>query len=165
MTEDLSKFRQQIDALDAEILAKLNARAAIARQVGSLKAGQAYRPEREAEVLRRIQALNEGPLPDEVVARLFREIMSACLALERPVTVAYLGPRGTFSGQQAAPSPQEAPSMLPHSGPQIAVFTASSAVEPSRRPAASFAYSNRPFASETQTPSVRQSNRGRNASR
>ena len=93
----LSQLRAEIDALDAEILVKLNARASLARQVGSLKAGQAYRPEREAEVLLRIKQSNGGPLPDEVVARLFREIMSACLALERPITVAYLGPPGTFS--------------------------------------------------------------------
>ena len=97
MSDDLSKLRTEIDALDADILARLNARAALARRVGSLKIGQAYRPEREAEVLRRIIEINEGPLPDEVAARLFREIMSACLALERPVTVAYLGPQGTFS--------------------------------------------------------------------
>lgn len=101
MSDDLSKLRIEIDALDEEILVNLNTRAALARKVGSLKLGQAYRPEREAEVLRRIQQLNEGPLPDEVVARLFREIMSACLALERPVTVAYLGPRGTFSERAA----------------------------------------------------------------
>ncbi len=94
---NLADLRIAIDALDAEILTKLNSRAALARKVGSLKVGQAYRPEREAEVLRRIKSLNDGPLPDEVVARLFREIMSACLALERPVTVAYLGPKGTFS--------------------------------------------------------------------
>lgn len=101
MSDDLSKLRVEIDTLDEDILCKLNARAALARKVGSLKVGQAYRPEREAEVLRRIQQLNEGPLPDEVVARLFREIMSACLALERPVTVAYLGPKGTFSERAA----------------------------------------------------------------
>jgi chorismate mutase / prephenate dehydratase len=95
--QDLSKLRAEIDALDADILAKLNARAALARKVGSLKIGQAYRPEREAEVLRRIKETNQGPLPDEVAARLFREIMSACLAIERPITVAYLGPQGTFS--------------------------------------------------------------------
>ncbi len=101
MSDDLSRLRTEIDALDEKILADLNARASLARKVGSLKVGQAYRPEREAEVLRRIQQLNEGPLPDEVVARLFREIMSACLALERPVTVAYLGPAGTFSERAA----------------------------------------------------------------
>ncbi len=110
----LAQLRAEIDALDAEILLKLNARAALARQVGSLKVGQAYRPEREAEVLLRIKQSNLGPLPDEVVARLFREIMSACLALERPITVAYLGPQGTFSelaakkhfGEGAALTPQ-----------------------------------------------------------
>lgn len=101
MSDDLLQLRNEIDALDADILSRLNARAALARRVGSLKVGQAYRPEREAEVLRRIMALNEGPLPDEVAARLFREIMSACLALERPVTVAYLGPQGTFSERAA----------------------------------------------------------------
>lgn len=101
MSNDLSKLREQIDALDAEILKRLNERAAFARQVGSLKIGQAYRPEREAQVLRRIKELNQGPLPDEVAARLFREIMSACLALERPITVSYLGPAGTFSEKAA----------------------------------------------------------------
>jgi len=60
-----------------------------------------YRPEREVAVLRRIQSLNQGPLPDESIARLFREVMSECLALERPLTIAYLGPQGTFT-QQAA---------------------------------------------------------------
>ena len=95
--QPLAQLREQIDALDAEILQKLNERAAFARKVGSLKVGQAYRPEREAEVLLRIKQLNQGPLPDEVAARLFREIMSACLALERPITVSYLGPQGTFS--------------------------------------------------------------------
>jgi chorismate mutase/prephenate dehydratase len=94
---DLAALRAAIDALDAELLVKLNERAALARKVGSLKVGQAYRPEREAEVLLRIKELNQGPLPDEVAARIFREIMSACLALERPITVAFLGPQGTFS--------------------------------------------------------------------
>ena len=101
MSDDLTKLRSEIDALDVDILARLNARATLARRVGSLKVGQAYRPEREAEVLRRIIEINEGPLPDEVAARLFREIMSACLALERPITVSYLGPPGTFSERAA----------------------------------------------------------------
>ena len=101
MSDDLTKLRSEIDALDVDILARLNARATLARKVGSLKVGQAYRPEREAEVLRRIIEINEGPLPDEVAARLFREIMSACLALERPITVSYLGPQGTFSERAA----------------------------------------------------------------
>ena len=58
-------------------------------------------PEREAQVLRRVMELNQGPLDSEEMARLFREIMSACLALEQPTKVAYLGPEGTFT-QQAA---------------------------------------------------------------
>jgi chorismate mutase/prephenate dehydratase len=111
--ENLQGLRAQIDALDADILARLNARAAIARKVGELKVGQAYRPEREAEVLCRIQQLNEGPLPDEVVARLFREIMSACLALERPITVAYLGPAGTFSELAAKKNFGEGADLMP----------------------------------------------------
>ena len=101
MSDNLAQLRAAIDTLNADILIKLNARAALAQQVGALKVGQAYRPEREAEVLRHIQQLNTGPLSDEVVTRLFREIMSACLALERPITVAYLGPAGTFSEMAA----------------------------------------------------------------
>lgn len=60
-----------------------------------------YRPEREAQVLRRIKELNQGPLPDEMAARLFREIMSACLSLERPLNVGFLGPLGTFTESAA----------------------------------------------------------------
>ena len=101
MSEELEQLRARIDALNLDILAKLNERARLARAIGTLKVGQAYRPEREAQVLRRIKESNEGPLADETVALLFREIMSACLALERPVTVAYLGPPGTFSERAA----------------------------------------------------------------
>jgi chorismate mutase/prephenate dehydratase len=72
-------------------------RASLARAIGTLKVGQAYRPEREAQVLTRLKAANPGPLTDETIATLFREIMSACLAIERPLSVAYLGPKGTFS--------------------------------------------------------------------
>jgi chorismate mutase / prephenate dehydratase len=97
MSEELARLRGAIDRIDDQILEALNERARLAREVGSLKVGQAYRPEREAQVLRRIKEKNPGPLGGETVALLFREIMSACLALERPITVAYLGPRGTFS--------------------------------------------------------------------
>ncbi len=95
--EELQRLRESIDRVDDDILKMLNERARLARAVGSLKVGQAYRPEREAQVLRRIKERNPGPLSGETVALLFREIMSACLAVERPITVAYLGPRGTFS--------------------------------------------------------------------
>ncbi|MFD2189695.1 prephenate dehydratase [Pistricoccus aurantiacus] len=104
--QDLDALRKQIDALDSELLQLISRRAQYAQQVASIKTcvdpqTQFYRPEREAEVLRRIMALNDGPLDDEEMARLFREIMSACLALEQPIKVAYLGPEGTFT-QQAA---------------------------------------------------------------
>ncbi|PJE79589.1 P-protein [invertebrate metagenome] len=106
---DLKALRTRIDALDQQLLALINERAECARQVGKIKqANQTkdvnvifYRPEREAQVLRGIMANNQGPLKDEEIARLFREIMSACLALEDPVKVAYLGPEGTFT-QHAA---------------------------------------------------------------
>ncbi|MBC8022116.1 MAG: prephenate dehydratase [Burkholderiales bacterium] len=98
---DLERLRDAIDRVDDSILEALNQRAKLAREIGALKVGQAYRPEREAQVLRRIKERNPGPLSSETVALLFREIMSACLALERPITVAYLGPRGTFSERAA----------------------------------------------------------------
>ena len=93
--EQLLPHRNAIDSIDAEILRLLNERAGHAHAIGELKGtGAVYRPEREVAVLRRIQDLNRGPLPDESVTRLFREIMSECLAVERPLTIAYLGPRG-----------------------------------------------------------------------
>jgi chorismate mutase/prephenate dehydratase len=94
---ELERLRGRIDEVNLRILEALSERARLAREIGTLKVGQAYRPEREAQVLRRIKEANRGPLSEETVALLFREIMSACLALERPITVAYLGPRGTFS--------------------------------------------------------------------
>jgi chorismate mutase/prephenate dehydratase len=101
VSEELDRLRGEIDRVNDRILELLNERARFARAIGTLKVGQAYRPEREAQVLRRMKERNPGPLSDETVAFLFREIMSACLALERPITVAYLGPRGTFSESAA----------------------------------------------------------------
>jgi len=98
---ELERLRQAIDRVDDRLLETINERAKLARAIGTLKVGQAYRPEREAQVLRRIKERNGGPLASETVALLFREIMSACLALERPITVAYLGPKGTFSERAA----------------------------------------------------------------
>ncbi len=98
---ELARLRDAIDRVDDRILEALSERARLARAVGSLKVGQAYRPEREAQVLLRIKERNPGPLSGETVALLFREMMSACLALERPISVAYLGPRGTFSERAA----------------------------------------------------------------
>ncbi|MDT8893623.1 prephenate dehydratase [Halomonas sp. I1] len=103
---DLDSLRSRIDELDSDILRLISERAECARRVAEIKTQDDpgtvfYRPEREAQVLRRIMELNDGPLDSEEMARLFREIMSACLALEQPIKVAYLGPEGTFT-QQAA---------------------------------------------------------------
>ncbi len=98
---DLNGLRQRIDSIDSRLLALISERAGCAQQVAQVKMANGesnfYRPEREAQVLRRIMEQNPGPLPDEEMARLFREIMSACLALERVIRVAYLGPEGTFT--------------------------------------------------------------------
>ena len=107
----LDRIRAEIDGIDLQLQALLNRRAACAQQVaevkkaellaahGHVEPGQVsfYRPEREAQVLRRVMARNDGPLPATEVAHIFREIMSACLALEKPMTVAFLGPEGTFT--------------------------------------------------------------------
>jgi chorismate mutase/prephenate dehydratase len=98
----LADIRSGIDAIDAQIHALLNERARLAQRVGiskseSGKAVDFYRPEREAEVLRMALERNRGPLRDEEIARLFREIMSACLAQQEPLKVAFLGPEGTFT--------------------------------------------------------------------
>ena len=82
MDDLLAPHREAIDHIDQTILNLLNERAAHARAIGELKgSGVVYRPEREAQVLRRIQSLNQGLLSNEAVARLFREIMSECLAV------------------------------------------------------------------------------------
>ncbi|HEY2336259.1 MAG TPA: prephenate dehydratase [Burkholderiales bacterium] len=99
MAEDLDKLRKEIDRLDDEILAALERRAGVARRVGALKNGApAYRPEREAQILRRMDAAGKV-LPKEATAAVFREIISACRGLEEAIRVAYLGPEGTFSEQ------------------------------------------------------------------
>lgn len=105
-TASLGPLRDAIDAIDAEVLALLNRRAAIALRVGEVKraadpAAQVFRPEREAQVVRRLVTLNAGPLPADAVGTIFREVMSACRALERSAVVAYLGPEGTYSEQAA----------------------------------------------------------------
>lgn len=99
---ELDKLRNRIDALDEQIQTLLNERATVAQQVADAKRKREpgavfYRPEREAEVLKKVRERNTGPLPDSDIVRLFREIMSACLALEQPLTIAYLGPEGTFT--------------------------------------------------------------------
>ncbi|MEM7502760.1 MAG: prephenate dehydratase [Pseudomonadota bacterium] len=99
---DLANIRQRIDAVDEQIQSLINERARYAQQVGISKGELAaavdyYRPEREAEVLRAVRARNDGPLRNEEMLRLFREIMSACLAQQEPLKVGFLGPEGTFT--------------------------------------------------------------------
>lgn len=102
--KDLAQLRTEIDAVDRDLLALLNRRASLANEVGDLKRAEGsvvFRPEREAQVINGLQELNPGPLKGENVATIWREIMSACRALEAPQRVAYLGPAGTFSEQAA----------------------------------------------------------------
>lgn len=102
---ELAKLRVEIDAIDNEILRLVSARARIAKQVAQAKqaAGEAtnaaaiYRPEREAQILRRMVQSNSGPLPEQAITRIYRAIIGACMALEAPLRVSFLGPRGTFS--------------------------------------------------------------------
>ncbi|MGC6480758.1 MAG: prephenate dehydratase [Porticoccaceae bacterium] len=101
----LESLRKKIDEIDSLLIKTISERARCAQHVAEVKEDQGdkayYKPEREAQVLRRVMEKNEGPLDNEDLARLFRQIMSACLALEQPVKVAYLGPEGTFT-QEAA---------------------------------------------------------------
>jgi len=100
MSDEIARLRKDIDTLDSELLSLLNRRAGLAQRVGELKQGApAYRPEREAEILRRMAADNPGPLPGDRVATVFREVISACRGMEQDLRAAYLGPQGTFSEQ------------------------------------------------------------------
>ena len=98
MADKIENLRKEIDALNDELAALVQRRAGLAQRIGALKGGAgAYRPEREAEILRRVAKTNSGPLGAEQMLAVFREIISACRALEEPLRVAYLGPAGTFS--------------------------------------------------------------------
>ena len=98
MSEKLEQLRKQIDRLDDDLLKLVNQRAVLAQLIGHLKEdGKVLRPEREAQVLKRLQASNSGPLSNVAIAQLFTEVMSQCRALEAPLSVAYLGPQGTFT--------------------------------------------------------------------
>ncbi|HEV7477087.1 MAG TPA: prephenate dehydratase [Burkholderiales bacterium] len=99
MSSELDKLRKEIDRIDDELLGALERRAGVVRKVGELKgAAPAYRPEREAQILRRIVSQSKN-LPGDGAAAIFREIISACRGLEEAIRVAYLGPEGTFSEQ------------------------------------------------------------------
>lgn len=106
----LQKLREQIDSIDKQLLELFNQRARCAVDVAEVKREASadvddsinfFRPDREAQVIQRIKNLNQGPLSNDEVGRLIREVMSACLALEQPLKIAYLGPQGTFT-QSAA---------------------------------------------------------------
>ena len=102
----LDDIRRKIDGLDKKLIRLISDRAALAAEIAGIKksaGGDAgyYRPEREAQVLARVIAENPGPLSDEEIARLFRELMSACLALEQVLKIAFLGPEGTFTHDAA----------------------------------------------------------------
>jgi len=101
---NLGDLRKEIDSLDLQIQSLLNARARAALKVADVKLAEAdgvavdfYRPEREAQILKEVARRNEGPMGDKAIQRIFREIISASLALEEPMRVAYLGPEGTYS--------------------------------------------------------------------
>ncbi len=98
--DKLSSFREKIDRLDRDILLALNERAQVAKEVGVIKGtSPKYRPEREAQIFRRLSQINLGPLEEEAVKKIFVEIISACRAMEDAPVVACLGPKGTFSEQ------------------------------------------------------------------
>ncbi len=101
---ELEAMRERIDVIDRQLRSLLNQRAACAQEVAHIKAESQtdeppvyYRPEREAQILARLREENEGPLPDANIERLFREIISCCLSLEQPLTIACLGPTGTYT--------------------------------------------------------------------
>ena len=103
---NLEQIRNDIDSVDQQIQELLNRRATLAEAVAKAKFASEenplfYRPEREAQVLRRLVELNQGPLPGEAVTAIFRSVMSNCRALEKALSVAFLGPLGTFSEEAA----------------------------------------------------------------
>jgi len=101
-TQNLQNLRTEIDQLDQDIQKLITQRARLAEKVKEAKYAEEenpifYRPEREAEVLQNVQKRNQGPLPDDTLIQIFREIMSGCLALQKPLKIAFLGPEGTYS--------------------------------------------------------------------
>ncbi|WP_347251881.1 prephenate dehydratase [Legionella sp.] len=118
MTEDaLKKIRNHIDKIDKQLFELIKERANLAAEVAKIKQLQQspiyYRPEREAQILRSIVANNTSLLPDREIAQIFRDILSACLALQEPLSVAYLGPEGTFSQQAVVKHFGESVNLVP----------------------------------------------------
>jgi chorismate mutase/prephenate dehydratase len=102
MSDELKKCREQIDSIDDQMLKLVSERARLAHEIGMIKnGGPIYRPEREAQVLRRLLSQNDGLLPEASVTAIFRTVMSHCRALEKELVVAFLGPLGTYSEEAA----------------------------------------------------------------
>ena len=98
MKKDLLKFRKEIDLIDKEIIDLISRRGTLAKQVGLIKDdGVIYRPEREAQILAALKRYNKGPLKSESIVNIFKAIISNCRALEKKLSIAFLGPLGTFS--------------------------------------------------------------------
>ncbi len=100
MSDPLQPIREQIDAHDRQLVELLNSRLALAAEIGKLKrssGGQIYVPEREDAVFRKVTGLNNGPIKNEALRAIYREIMSAAIALEKPLLIAYLGPEATYT--------------------------------------------------------------------
>jgi len=101
---DLASLRQQIDQLDTELLRLLNRRATLAKEIGAIKSRDSlpvYSPDREMKLLRSLEERSEGPLRPESIHAIYREIMSAALALEKDIIIACLGPSGSPSHQSS----------------------------------------------------------------
>ena len=105
--EELLNLRDGIDDIDEHVLQLISQRARLAHRIGEIKQGNIYRPEREAQVLRRLEDNNPGPLPASSVKAVFREIMSHCLALEQPLTTAQLRELDALFAPPKGPSPLE----------------------------------------------------------
>ena len=124
--DPLQPIREQIDRLDRNLVELLNERLACAAEIGKLKrssGGQIYVPEREDAVLRKVASLNQGPIKDNALRAIYREIMSAAIALEKPLLIAYLGPEATYT--HAAAIKKFGASVDYHAMPTIAdLFTA-----------------------------------------
>ena len=104
MEEDLKKLRDQIDGIDRDIVERLNERVRLACEIGKIKLSEGkeiYVPSREEEVFDKLVASSKGPLPDNALRKIYREVISAAIALEKPMHVAYLGPEGTYTHQAA----------------------------------------------------------------
>lgn len=101
---DLDAIRQEIDTIDREIIARLNARVKLAGDVARAKSASGspiYIPEREEQVFQKLASINEGPLTESAIRHIYREIISAMISLEHPLRIAYLGPEGTYTEQAA----------------------------------------------------------------